>query len=299
MKQQMNLTPELAYDLQVDQWRRKPYIDYPTHVHLETLAVCNGSCRFCPASTLKRRGTKMSDALIEKVLTELEQIPRELTFQLSPFKVNEPLLDARLLGILRDVDRRLPNARITLTTNATPLTDEKINELSALINLDSIAVSLNECRKDAYEQAMGLSWDRVIDRLDALHAALDSRRLQRPVRLSRVGDGASGDASFRRWGREHYPLFEICLLPPGDWLGQVEFDAGAVPKMGCKRWFELSITATGVVAHCCMDGRAQYPIGDINKQTVLEVYNSPDYRRLREKTVWRQHVEPCRRCTFA
>jgi len=31
---------------------------------------------------------------------------------------------------------------------------------------------------------------------------------------------------------------------------------------------------------------------------VLEIYNSPEYRKLRESTVSRLSVEPCNRCTF-
>ena len=37
----------------------------------------------------------------------------------------------------------------------------------------------------------------------------------------------------------------------------------------------------------CMDGKAEYPIGDVNTQHCLEIYNAPHYRQLREKTFTR------------
>lgn len=53
--------------------------------------------------------------------------------------------------------------------------------------------------------------------------------------------------------------------------------------IGCQRWFDLSITATGRVALCCMDGRAEHCIGDINNSHALEIYNGGAYRALRER----------------
>ena len=76
-------------------------MDFPAHVHLETQAVCNADCSFCPSSALRRSGVEMPDALIAKVIDDLTAIPRTLSFQLSLFKVNEPLLDVRLFDILR------------------------------------------------------------------------------------------------------------------------------------------------------------------------------------------------------
>ena len=42
-----------------------------------------------------------------------------------------------------------------------------------------------------------------------------------------------------------------------------------------------------------MDGQAEWPIGDVRKQHVLEIYNSPHYRQLREKTATRAEASPC------
>jgi hypothetical protein len=69
------------------------------------------------------------------------------------------------------------------------------------------------------------------------------------------------------------------------------------PK-GCARWFELSITATGLVSLCCMDGEGKYAIGDLNRQGLLEVYNSPHWRERREKMQSRLDISPCNLCTY-
>ncbi|MGY2880906.1 sulfatase maturation enzyme AslB (radical SAM superfamily) [Thermostichus sp. OS-CIW-33] len=82
----------LDYQRRALAMRESSYIDFPAHVHLETMARCNAACNFCPYSSLERKGAKMDDSLIEKIVNDLKDIPRLHRFQLSPFKVNEPLL---------------------------------------------------------------------------------------------------------------------------------------------------------------------------------------------------------------
>jgi hypothetical protein len=287
-----------AYQNQIEEARKSPYLDYPAHVHLETNALCNAACNFCPYPTLERRGTKMPDALINKIIEDLRAIPSTLPFQLSPFKVNEPFLDTRLFAVLARINERLPNASLTLTTNASALTAKQLGRLAGVRNLEYLWISMNDHREAEYEATMQLPYRRTIERLRMIHAARSSRRLELRVVMSRVGDGTAADAEFGRWVQREFPLFEASVFQRGNWLSQVDTPTEPAPRVGCIRWFDLSITATGIVAHCCMDGAAKYPIGDVSRQHVLEVYNAPAYRRLREHTARRQDAEPCNRCSF-
>ena len=71
-----------AYQNQVDAMRKSPYLDFPAHVHLETNALCNAACNFCPYPTLERKGTKMPDALIAKIIEDLRDIPHDAAFSI-------------------------------------------------------------------------------------------------------------------------------------------------------------------------------------------------------------------------
>src|SRR5688572_20298176 len=51
--------------------RTSRHMGYPYLVHLETLASCNAACGFCPYPTLERKGTRMPDDLIEKIIGDL------------------------------------------------------------------------------------------------------------------------------------------------------------------------------------------------------------------------------------
>ena len=300
MSQQIQLSAAQQYELGVMLKRQSPYMEYPAHVHMETLSQCNAACNFCPYPTLERKGVKMEDTLVEKIIRDLQDVPRHVNFQLSPFKVNEPFLDKRLFDILDSINTRLPSAGITLTSNATPITVPMLEKLAKVRNLLYLWVSFNDHRKDEYERVMKLPYRRTIERLDMLQKFKAEGKLPLRIVLSRVGTGTKEDMEFCRWVQQNYPLFEVSVFPRGAWLGQAA-DAQPtteVPNLPCERWFELSITSTGDVAHCCMDGQAKYSIGNVRDNHVLEVYNAPHYRALRERTVSRRHVSPCDSCNF-
>ncbi|WP_316354514.1 radical SAM/SPASM domain-containing protein [Candidatus Trichorickettsia mobilis] len=294
------LTDEyLQYQQTVDQKRYSSSIDFPCHIHLETFAKCNAACNFCPYPTIERQGTRMSDELIEKIIHDMEDIPRLHKFQLSPFKVNEPFLDNRLLGLLEKFESRLPNAAITLTSNASPITKSILSQLSSLRNIINLWISFNDHRQEHYEATMQLPYKRTIERLDMIHNAKVAGSFLTIVVLSRVGDNSPADTEFRQWVKAKYPLFKSQVVVRSEWLGQVTTTPTSIPpNVGCNRWFEISITSTGIVAHCCMDGKVEYPIGDINKTHLLEIYNSPHYKQLRANTKSRLEVDPCNRCNF-
>jgi MoaA/NifB/PqqE/SkfB family radical SAM enzyme len=288
-----------AYQQAVLAMRQSPALDFPAHVHLETLASCNAACSFCPYPTIDRQGTKMSDALIQKIVGDLADIPRVHAFQLSPFKVNEPFLDVRLFDLIDLFQERLPQASITLTTNASPITAKVLARLGSLPKIGYLWISFNDHRQQQYEEAMKLPYRRTIERLDMIHRAKANQQLPIRVVLSRVSDGTPIDRDFGLWVKTHYPLFEVSLFARGEWLGQTGAQAvHRPPAVGCIRWFDVSITATGVVAHCCMDGKAEFPIGDARHSHVLDIYNQPQFRQLRAAAVTRQEADPCRRCSF-
>jgi radical SAM protein with 4Fe4S-binding SPASM domain len=280
--------------------KKSNYMEYPAHIHLETFAKCNAACNFCPYPEIDRQGERMSDELIEKIISDLEDIPKTHMFQLSPFKVNEPFLDTRIFDLLTAFQDRLPNATVAMTTNATPLTEKKLTQLSEFKDLGYLWVSFNDHRKDEYEKVMQLPYLRTIERLDMIHKKKAEGLFNIKVVLSRVGDRTQADLEFSQWVKENYPLFQSWVVERGQWLGQVDSPSKTIsaPNIGCIRWFDVSITSSGIVAHCCMDGKSEFPIGDVNKNHVLEIYNSQNYKKLRQSTVSRLEVSPCQTCTF-
>ncbi len=265
------------------------YLDQPNEVSIETLSRCNAACSFCPYPTLERIGTQMPDEMIDRLIDEMSGW--QLPFAFTPFKVNEPLLDKRLFDILSKVNERVPLAKIRIFTNGAPLTMRKAEELNSIDNLE-LWVSVHEPDAGTYKSVLGIDQRHVVANLDALHKT-DFRH---PVHILRVGtDGAE---EFRDWVWDRWPEFTPVVVWKSSWLGYTSPDRPVVPDTACSRWFELSIMSTGIVSLCCMDGEGKFPIGDVTKQTMLEVYNSPAWRERRELMLSRRSVPVCESCSY-
>lgn len=279
---------------------REHYLDWPHEVTIETFAKCNAACVFCPYPTLERQGTKMPDAMIDRIIEELKDHP--LPFIVSPFKVNEPFLDKRLIPICRKINAELPKANIRLFSNGSALTERHIREVATLERVVHLWISLNEHEPEAYRATMNLDFERTAANLDRLHDAVTLREFPHEVVVSKVmgaGYPTPRDLAFREYVAARWPLFKSFLIKRDSWLGFIEPNDRPVPDAPCGRWFELNIMATGKVSLCCMDGRGEYPIGDLNEQTLFEVYNGKAYRNQRQRMLSRKEAGgACATCNY-
>jgi hypothetical protein len=215
--------------------------------------------------------------------------------------LSEPFLEPRLFDIMELATSKLPNMSLSLISNGSALVERQVERLLKVPRLRYLHISLNYDNAPEYERVMDLPFDRTLARLDALHKRKASSGIPFPVHLTRVSSDKVSDERFFRWAQARYPAFPVMILPRNDWIGEVVTEGAnaQVPDAPCHRWFDLSITATGVVAMCCMDGEAQYPKGDVNTQHALEIYNQPWLRELRSKLVSRRAAgSPCNRCTY-
>jgi hypothetical protein len=282
---------ELLYDSR--------YVDFPQQVGIETLARCNAACNFCPYPTMTRKGERMSDELIAKVLRDLRGIPSDLPFDFYPVRVNEPLLDVRLFDILADLNRDLPNAHTCLFTNASALTDAALDRLARVRSLKTFNISFNDHRKDEYERVMQLDYDRTLAAIDRFHARLAAGEISCQPSISRVCDGTPADLDFRDWVKARWPRVEVWLSGRMDWMGAVDTEASKnMPPTGCRQWFGIHFLANGKDAFCCTDHDAALGFGNVADAHVLDLYNRPERRRLRERALMRQQVPECDGCAL-
>lgn len=261
---------------------KEHFQDQPFEISLETYAICNARCSFCPYPDIDRKGVKMSDELIDKVIDEMSTFI--MPFYFSPFKVSDPLLDKRLFSILQKVNKKAPIARTRIFTNALALTKERAEELHNINNLE-MWISLNEYRAKEYQALMGAKFDKVVKNIDMLHES----DFCHPVTLGRVGV----DQGFRDFCEKRWPDFKVAMIKKDGWLGYTKPDDWT-PQGQCTRWYELSILSTGIVSLCCMDAHGDYSIGDINKESLMDVYNRWDFR----KHETRENLTPCKECTY-
>lgn len=275
------------------------YLRQPFEVSIETLTLCNATCNFCPYPTLERKGTRMPQGMWDSLMSQLTAFKHP--FFLSPFKVNEPFADKTLLGKLKYLYIDIPLARLRLFTNGSLLTEEIIQDIAALRNVEHLWISLNSVDAAEYEFVMGLKFERTALRLDQLHRMCVAGIFTHPVVVSRVTKSpVAGRANivFHQFCAHRWPLFRTFDIKQDGWLGYVDPWNPTIPATPCGRWFELSILSTGVVSLCCMDGKGEFSIGNLHENSMLEIYNRGTWLQRRELMNSREFYHPCSTCTY-
>jgi len=250
----------------------------------------------------------MSDQLFAKIVEDLKQLPQDRPLAISPFKLNEPLLDPKIFDRMKTLARALPQVRLWLTSNWALADAERLHQLAEVPKLGYIWISLNSLDPEEYRQWMGLDLHKTVENVRRLLTLNRRRQFVPRVILGRVADGTDRDRRFAKDARRLFAEFqegkdyEVGLLPRGDWMDDCPEEhnlaASRLAEHPCSRWFELSITCTGQVAFCCMDGLCHHPLGDVNQQSILEIYQQAAYRELRQRLPPRRLVGPCVGCTF-
>lgn len=234
----------------------------------------------------------MSQELFDKLVREAAYIPRR--FIISPFKLGEPLLDPLFSRRLLQLHANLPLAALEIHTNLNRLPRDFIPALRQLTRVEHLWISLNEYKADKYRETTGgLNFNKTCGNiLQVLSARLPYR-----VCIGRVATYTVEDQLWVNWVEKTFPSATPAIIPMGDWCKEVKTPIDAKTIGRCKRLYEMSICCDGKVALCCMDGLCQYQIGDVNKQHLVEVFNSSKAMETRQLLSTRLH-EPCKSCTF-
>ena len=234
-------------------------------IEIETVNRCNGKCPFCPVNVNQpqRPYAKMSTELFEKIISELAE--RDYEGRISLFSNNEPFLDERIIDFHHFARAKLPHAFFNLYTNGSLLSLDKF--LAVIDDLDYLVI-------DNYNDQLQVnpSLQEVYDYLET-HEELKSKvhfdfRLQNQVLLSRGGQAPNKKGVKGLRAR--------CLLP----------------------YRMMIVRPTGEVSLCCSDALGKYTLGDLNNNTVWEVWESENFNKIRQEMTknGRKNLLLCKNC---
>jgi len=276
-------------------------------VSLETMTACNQKCYFCPVSIAPREDYDMPVELFERIVGEL--LPYRDTLE-SVFlqSYNEPTLDRRFVEFCRTLfAAKLP---VAVLSNGTGLTPAKVDALIESGPLRYICINLSTLDRERYAR------DRGEDHLGIVLRNLDylkSRPLAGVMKIVVLGTGdAVHDADFEaiseRFKETRFTIERHVVMDRAGWL-----DVGLKPdapkrhlagcdNLGSRPLQHLHITPRGQCVLCCEDYDEKYVVGDLTRNSIVEVLEGPEIAAMRR---WVYGIEEapddfmCRDCVFA
>jgi len=280
---------------------------YLKYVEIEATTVCNQACSFCPVSVKPRADYQMPMSLYEKIVSQLVDFRHTMEGVLM-LRYNEPTTDSHFLDQVRLLKRY--DIPIGLNSNATGLTPRRVDDLLQQGGLKFLSVNLSTLDRARYQK------ERSRDHLRLVMRNMDYMK-DRPVAermdLAVLGSGDKIHKKDFKSIQKYFSgsSFDVQYHEVMDRAGHL--DSGHKPAKphshleGCEQtgsralqW--LTVTPQGLCVLCCEDYDEAYVVGDLNKQTVVEVLTGPRFAQLR-RWVYGLEEAPadfiCRKCIYA
>lgn len=275
-------------------------LEFPQHIFLETTSLCNLKCQLCPRTNGETLLGHMDFKLFKKVVEEANRYgPRNFCLHLF----GEPLLAPNFIKEINFIKKVNPKNTIILTSNGTRL-DENLARAMIKAPIDRLAVSFMSAKKENYLKITGVDQLEKIEeniiKLIGLKKQLKSSKPKIFVRMILNEDNFQEKKIFKEKWRDKKVIIEIRLAH--NYGGNIKNNA--LRKIPKKRypcyhlWLSPAIHWNGDLSICCNDYKRANVLGNVNQQTVNEIWNSPrlnGYRKLMLAGIY-QKIPLCDKC---
>ena len=232
------------------------------HINIQTNNRCTRRCRFCYYGISRELSPiiSMQRDLFEKIIDELVEL--NFSGRISLYEINESLTDPRIFDFLSKAKRKLPHAFHFLITNGDLLDKEKGEKL--------FKAGLDELWVNCYEED-DLSRNKGI--VDYFESNGHKTKLIRNYKAEEWDSRAGNVGNYYK--------------------GKVRAPCELVYK-------QVIVKPDGKVSICVNDFFDKSLIGDINKQTLKEVWFGQPYEKLRRSLVKKDRSvnELCSLCDY-
>ena len=266
---------------------------FPPRLQIETTNRCNAACAMCPILEMDRPKGTMSLELFAKISRELAQVPplRRIILHI----MGEPLLNPDFIDMVRLLRREAPHQPVEFSTNAALLGPDQAEALIEA-GVEAINFSLDACTPETHAKIRkGLNYDKVVSNLENFVAALAASGRSKPeIRIQLIRMDANQnewDDFAARWKEaDKHDFVKLYIKELWSWGGKLESGLAAKEKAGggltlpCDFPFDqLDVYWDGRVGFCCLDQNADLTVGDVNRNSLAQIWRSDRLALMRRR----------------
>ncbi|MFH0973449.1 MAG: radical SAM/SPASM domain-containing protein, partial [Candidatus Micrarchaeota archaeon] len=281
-------------------------LNKPVSLLIESTAHCNLRCITCPRVDMTRPLGSMKFAFFKKIIDEAPFV-----YSVGLHYMGEPLLNPEIFDFIGYAKSKGIN-NIYLSTNVTLLTPEKS---AALLDtrIDNVILSLDGATKRTYERVRrNANYESSVRNVKAFLELREKMRFKtgrKPhvfLQVIKTNETVKEIDDFRKqWSG--YDV-EITCKNFCTWANQLKnaervskranwYHPAGMPWHCANLWESMVVTWDGIVVPCCYDFNSTCVLGDLKKQSVLDVWNGEPMQALRASQTGRKPVKLCAGCT--
>lgn len=288
----------------------------PWSISVEPTTFCNLKCVECPSgqNSLKRQNGSISLELYEKILKQIESH----TFYLNMYFQGEPFLHHDFLKMVKIAKEK--NIYVSTSTNGHFLTD-KIAKETVLSGLNRLIVSLDGINQQTYEQyRKGGNFNRVIQGINSLVSVKKQLNKRNPYiilqfivfstnenqvdEVKKLGKKLGVDEVQIKTAQINDNQNINSLLPIEERFSRYKKNSEnklvlkhKLKNKCYKIWHSLVITWDGIVVPCCYDKYAEFDMGNLNTDNIVDIWRCDKFKSFRKNILkQRSSINICCNC---
>ena len=278
--------------------RRERVHALPVEYIVETTAKCNIYCPMCPRETHPQPKEDMSSEIFERLVTGAAETGEHMML----IGLGEPFLDPKIFDRIEYCEQH--GVSTLLSTNGT-LLDEKMTERLLRTPLAHITLSFDGASKETFEHyRKGARFERVRDNYlrFARMKHESGSNMQVVVQMVRMPGNAHEVEEFRRFWSAVKGVDQVRVKEDETNLVQPEPEGrrGGAARPCHYLWRgAMYVKHDGRVFPCCQSYMLEgAPVGDLNEESLDEIFNSNEMRRLRRLHAEGRagEIDMCARC---
>lgn len=249
-------------------------------LRFEVATVCNYNCIICSRDKFRRKRQIMETEkfryYLEKILDETEQF-QHLVFP----GFGEPTLDREL--IKKAVIAKNKGLNLFLLTNGSRISVELFKELEE-IGFESVRFSFYGNSLEVYNKMHGLNGSSYFEKVKRELTEICKIKRRTKIIMTYNVVKKVNDQEMQEWIKYWEPLADLLeVWSPHNWVyGRNYRSVQPEKKKTCGRPFHtpIQIQVDGTINMCCFDFNGDLILGDLNKQSLSEIFESEMFRKI-------------------
>lgn len=286
-------------------------------INIEFVSYCNLRCSFCSLDHEKPK-VRMTPSILENLMNNLVNDNRFRKVEVIHLHSGgETLLHPQIGELLAVIKKYKDLAnyknqsfpKVNLLTNATPLTEQKAIEIIESGAVDVMRFSMDGGSPERFESMrIRAKWDIFYKNM--VFFLNENKRQKANIKTHIISVIDSNNSLKTDWmDKQFVEVLNLVdtyeLRHPHSWAGEVDIEGNSSNsmskphKIGCGLLMhQLVILPNGDVNVCCTDLNSRGVVGNIQQQSLFDVYNSPTRKKWLKLFYQRKkhEIDLCKNC---
>jgi radical SAM protein with 4Fe4S-binding SPASM domain len=288
---------------------RKKKVNYlPVRLWIEVSSRCNLACRLCVNKDIE---SSLKGDLDFGLYKKLIDDAKNYIFDVNLFHRGEPLLNKHIIDMIEYANRKGIKTRIH--TNGVLLNKELSRKLITS-GLNLVSFSFDGYTQETYEKnRIGATYSKTIANIIDFLKIKKELNAKTPFTIIQVME-FDEDLSAEDFQKQKnafvkkfndLPLDKMVIRNPHNWGGLLDIEG--IKRINRDRsriipctflWYSLTVFYDGKVYLCPQDFAGEIQVGDLNKESIKDIFNNEIIKNMRERFKSKNisDLNPCNSC---